>query len=220
MVFSHPKEFRLLFRFFLNWDKICTPFLPPGNSLLTLTVFRSKWAVPEGWGLGQGSGQTQQLRGMRASFQNEGLNHWCHPLGIISQEQLRWKSKELPLLWENFLPAWLLNWKMYLNEFSLTSLPPLFYSRIWKNIYLRISWVAQMVKNLPEVRETWVQSLGCPWRRKWQPSPVFWLGEFHAQRSLVGYSPWGRRELDTTERLTLSLFHYDVWERHWEAFTD
>ena len=94
------------------------------------------------------------------------------------------------------------------------------YSRIWNNIYLRISWVAQMVKNLPEVRETWVQSLGCPWRRKWQPSPVFWPGEFHGQRSLVGYSPWGRRELDTTERLTLSLFHYDVWERHWEAFTD
>ena len=89
VVFSHPKEFRLLFRFFLDWDKICTPFLPPGNSLLTLTVFRSKWAVPEGWGLGQGSGQTRQLRGMRASFQNEGLNHWCHPLGIISQEQLR-----------------------------------------------------------------------------------------------------------------------------------
>jgi len=38
-----------------------------------------------------------------------------------------------------------------------------------------------------------------PWRRKWQPSPVFLLGEFHGQRSLVGYSPWGRKELDTTE---------------------
>ena len=30
-----------------------------------------------------------------------------------------------------------------------------------------------------------------PWRRKWQPTPVFLPGEFHRQRSLVGYSPWG-----------------------------
>ena len=40
-----------------------------------------------------------------------------------------------------------------------------------------------------------------PWRRKWQPTPVFLPGESHGQRSLVGYSPWGRKESDTTERL-------------------
>ena len=39
-----------------------------------------------------------------------------------------------------------------------------------------------------------------------QPNPVFLPGEFHGQRSLVGYSPWGHKELDTTKRLTLSLF--------------
>ena len=33
-----------------------------------------------------------------------------------------------------------------------------------------------------------------PWRREWQPTPVFLLGGFHGQRSLVGCSPWGRRE--------------------------
>ena len=38
-----------------------------------------------------------------------------------------------------------------------------------------------------------------PWRRKWQPTPVFWPGEFHGQRSLAGYSPWGCKELDMTE---------------------
>ena len=38
-----------------------------------------------------------------------------------------------------------------------------------------------------------------PWRRKWQPSPVFLSGESHGQRSLVGYSPWGHKEMDTTE---------------------
>ena len=36
----------------------------------------------------------------------------------------------------------------------------------------------------------------------WQPTPVFLPGEFHGQRSLVGYSPWGCKESDTTEQLT------------------
>ena len=42
-------------------------------------------------------------------------------------------------------------------------------------------------------------------RRKWQPTPVFLLGEFHGQRSLAGYSPWFRRESKSTEQLTLSF---------------
>ena len=37
------------------------------------------------------------------------------------------------------------------------------------------------------------------WRRKWQPTPVFLSGKFHGQRSLVSYSPWDRKESDTTE---------------------
>ena len=37
------------------------------------------------------------------------------------------------------------------------------------------------------------------WRRKWQPTLVFLLGESHGQVSLAGYSPWGRKDLDTTE---------------------
>ena len=46
------------------------------------------------------------------------------------------------------------------------------------------------VKNLPAMQETRVLSLGqeMPWRRKWQPTPVFLPGEFHGQRSLAGYS--------------------------------
>ena len=42
--------------------------------------------------------------------------------------------------------------------------------------------------------------------RKWQPPPVFLPGEFYGQRSLVGYSPWGSKELDMTKGLTLSSF--------------
>ena len=44
-----------------------------------------------------------------------------------------------------------------------------------------------------------------PWRRKWKLTPVFFPGEFHGQRSLVGYSPWGLKESDTTERLHLLM---------------
>ena len=40
-----------------------------------------------------------------------------------------------------------------------------------------------------------------PWRRKWQPTPVLLLGKSHGWRSLVDYSPWGPKELDTTEQL-------------------
>ena len=44
-----------------------------------------------------------------------------------------------------------------------------------------------------------------PWRREGVPTPVFWPGESHGQRSLAGYSPWGHKELDRTKRLSLSL---------------
>ena len=40
---------------------------------------------------------------------------------------------------------------------------------------------------------------GFPWRKKWQLTSIFLPGESHGQRSLVGYSPWGNKELHTTE---------------------
>ena len=46
------------------------------------------------------------------------------------------------------------------------------------------------------------QSGRSPWRKAWQPTPVFSPGEFHGQRSPPGYCPWGCKELDTTKRLT------------------
>ena len=63
-----------------------------------------------------------------------------------------------------------------------------------------------MVKNLPALRETWVQSLGQkdPLEKGMAPTPVFLPGEFQGQRSLAGYSPWGCKELDTTEQRTLT----------------
>ena len=44
------------------------------------------------------------------------------------------------------------------------------------------------------------------WRRKWLPTPVFLPGKSHGQRNLVDYSPWGHKELDTTEQLSFFFF--------------
>ena len=70
---------------------------------------------------------------------------------------------------------------------------------------LQYSWaslVAQLVKNMPGMWETWVRSLG--WedpleKGKTTPTPIFWPGEFHGL-----YSLWGRKVLDWTERFSLS----------------
>ena len=64
----------------------------------------------------------------------------------------------------------------------------------------------------PRVGHDWVTSLSLfslmHWRQKWQPTPVFLPGKPHRQRSLVGCSPWGRQESDTTKRLH---FHFSLW---------
>ena len=72
-------------------------------------------------------------------------------------------------------------------------------------VYIWDSLVARLVTNLLAMQETQVQFLdweGPPCWRKWQPTPVFLPGKSHGQRSLVVYSPWGRKELDTTEQLS------------------
>ena len=49
----------------------------------------------------------------------------------------------------------------------------------------------------------------CPcsnWNRKWQPTTVFLPGKLHGQRSLAGYSPWGRKESDTIEHTQIHTF--------------
>ena len=76
--------------------------------------------------------------------------------------------------------------------------------------YFWASLVARLVNNLPSLPEIWVQSLG------WEDSldkgksttPVFWLGEFHGL-----YSPWGHKESDTTELLSINR-----WKIHRISF--
>ena len=66
------------------------------------------------------------------------------------------------------------------------------------------SQVALVVKNLRAMQETQVQFLirKIPWRREWLPTPAFFPGEFHGQRSLADYSPWGCTESEMTEKLS------------------
>ena len=61
--------------------------------------------------------------------------------------------------------------------------------------------MVQTVKKLPAMKETWVQSLGREdaLEKEWQPTPLFLPGESQGLRSLVGYSPWGRKESDMTD---------------------
>ena len=66
---------------------------------------------------------------------------------------------------------------------------------------------------MPERAESPADKLGLgglnmiPWRREWLPTPVFLPREFHGQRSLVGYSSWGRRESDMNTKPSQELCH-------------
>ena len=67
--------------------------------------------------------------------------------------------------------------------------------------------MAQLVKNLPAMWETWVGKI--PWRRERLPTPVFWTGEFHGL-----YSPWGLKKSDRTERLLLFFIDIQLMDNH------
>ena len=78
---------------------------------------------------------------------------------------------------------------------------------------LLCSLAAQTVKNLPAMQETQV------WSQGWEDSleeeiPVFWPREFHGQRSLEAFSPWGRKESDMTERLIVLLWPSSWYRQH------
>ena len=73
-----------------------------------------------------------------------------------------------------------------------------------------------VVRNLPakagDIKrcgfDLWVGKIS--WRRAWQLTPVFLPGESHGQRSLAGYSPWGRKEPVTTEWLSTCKWYHKV----------
>ena len=81
-------------------------------------------------------------------------------------------------------------------SFSIRISPSNEYSRRGVNTTYTL-WLGQRTRFDP-----WVGKI--PWRREWLPTPALLPGEFHGQRRLAGYRPWGHEELDTTEQLTLN----------------
>ena len=118
--------------------------------------------------------------------------------------------KHLPTMWETQVQS--LGWEDPLEKEMATDSSIL----AWK-----IPWMEEpgglQSMGLQRVGHDWVTELNwtecrrckrrqfyplvgkIPWRRKWQPTPVFMPGKSHVQGSLTGYSPWGRKESDTTE---------------------
>ena len=78
----------------------------------------------------------------------------------------------------------------------------------------QLLWWLRGLKHLPAMQETWVGKI--PWRRKWQPTPVLLPGQPHGWRSLVGYSPRGCKESDTTEQLHFHFvclnYNFSEWQ--------
>ena len=107
-------------------------------------------------------------------------------------------SKEYSGLILDWLLDWLV-WSCSPRDCQESSPAP---SILWCSAFFCTSLEAQLVKKPPAMWETWVQSLG--WkiscRRERWPTPVFWPRDFYEL-----CSPWGRKELDMTERLSLSL---------------
>ena len=83
------------------------------------------------------------------------------------------------------------------------------------------SLVAQMVKCLLTMQETWVRSQGWedPLEKEMAPTPVLFPGKSHGQGSLVGNSPWGLQRVRHDWAISLSLFTFiEVFGLHWEGF--
>ena len=99
---------------------------------------------------------------------------------------------------------------LYLLLYVLFSLIITYF--VWSAIssYFNLHSLVQRLKRLLPMWETRVRSLvgKIPWRRKWQYTPVFLPGESPGWRSLVGYSPQGLKQSDTTERLHFLSFTF------------
>ena len=92
------------------------------------------------------------------------------------------------------------------QNLTLLSLTCTVLGSYWAQMTCTIALVAQMVKRLPAMWETWVKFLGQedPLEKEMATTPVLLPGKSHEWKSLVVYSPWGCKESDTTERLHFS----------------
>ena len=114
---------------------------------------------------------------------------------------------------------WLMSiWRYFSESFQLKSIPNciwfIFYLWLWWNCFPRGSAGKESTCNAGDLGlrsgfDPWVGKI--PWRRQRLPTPVFWPGEFHGL-----YRPWGCKELDMTERLSLWLFDEINLDKIWD----
>ena len=171
------------------------------KSLYLLTIFRLtsyyKWPRKFGWAslsanIEMGKLQNQQIPFFLISPKTK-LNHNIKKCiqtksNTPTSQTPLWILLEIPLCPPSWFPL-----------LSKTASDKWYYSPPDGN-----SQVTLVVKNLPASAgdkrcrfHLWVGKIPCS--RKWQPTPVFLPGKSHGQRSLAGFSPWGCKELDTTE---------------------
>ena len=100
--------------------------------------------------------------------------------------------------WKMAVHCWLYFWGSYISSFEYQSL---------LKLYLCYAWIMYH-KLLHNILYNLHIHVCIYWSRKWQPIPLFLPGKSHGQRSLVGYSPWGRKELDMTDWLSTYLSIY------------
>ena len=124
-----------------------------------------------------------------------------------------WLIKNLPAMWETWVPS--LNWEDPLEKSKAT------HSSFWPGVFnglfhfhFLLTEANGVASRCHSGKESTCQFRRCkrhgfdprvgriPWRRKWLPTPLVLPGKSHGQRSLAGYSPWGRKESDMTERLS------------------
>ena len=156
---------------------------------------------------------------------------WTYNLPILEAGFLSWRcwrgwffveaGAESEPFWSQFLePASLLGseshikWAVYplcshhhTSFFRPSCLPLLWILAMTFRTPLGLPWWLRWLRICLQCRrpgfDPWMGKI--PWRKEWQPTPVFLPLELHGQKRLVGYSPWGQKELDMTEWLTLSL---------------
>ena len=120
----------------------------------------------------------------------ETIEHWTFKSAFINHGQSEWSIKCFKRLCSKtaltFLTLFILEFEKGLGK-----------SHIEESFYSWVSQVALVVKNPPanaqDAGSTWVGKI--PWRREWQPTPVFLPGKSHGQRSLAGYCPWGHKRV-------------------------
>ena len=162
----------------------------------------------------------------------QGIFPWLWDLfGPILQRHLASLSVSAVVVWElvqvwgldSGLLFYLVSWStscwfildlcwLYIKQYSWWPLiHPSSRVMLYESSPWRLRWSRTHLQCRRPKFDPWIGKI--PWRRRWKSTPVFLPEKSHGQRSLAGYSPWGHKESDTTEWLTLWAASIILWVR-------